>query len=171
MSTIKKKKITSKLPVEMYANTETGETLASELGKTISISVKQDTDQFIINYDNFVTFQDSAMYYIANVLTKSEVSLVFTMSRMLKTDCCILSQENNHPHNSETLQCELNLELSKFYALVRKLVKKGILAYCVCAPSGYVQKIYMLNPHIAKKRVTVNCALDVFFKDIPKLQD
>jgi hypothetical protein len=87
---------------------------------------------------------------------------------MLRTDCSIVCQDNNHPHTPETISIKLDMHIDKWYEFVRKMVKKNILCYCVCAPSGYVQKIYMLNPFIARKRTTFNCELNTFFRDVTK---
>ncbi len=40
--------------------------------------------------------------------------------------------------------------------------------YMVCAPTGFVQKIYVLNPYIARKRRVMNCELMIAFCDVTK---
>jgi hypothetical protein len=151
-----------------YVNTETGETLGSETNDKISITMKEATGLFEIDSNDYIVFDSGAIAYLESVLGNADVQRVNRMARMLKTDCSILCQDNNHPHSPETLSVIFNLSKNKFYEMIRRLVSKNILSYCVCAPSGYVQKIYMLNPYIARKRKNFNCELLVFFRDITK---
>lgn len=149
-----------------YVNVETGQLLSDEMSKGTIVQTLKETNQFIINDNEFVVFSSEAIAYLNRVLSNVEVRRIFTISDMLKTDCCIVSQRNNHPHTPETLSLTLGMDMNKFYEFVRKMVKKNVLAYAVCAPSGYVQKIYMLNPYIARKRKTINCELKHLFRDV-----
>jgi hypothetical protein len=174
MNNTKQRKIQSKLHPENYVNVDTGELLSSEVKNNVTITLKEGTNQFIINSDEFVTFSSDAIDYLTRELSNSDISRVFKMGNMLKTDCSIICKDNNHPHDAETLSVVLDLSRDEFYRMVSKLRKKNILAYCVCSPSGYEQKIYMLNPYIARKRKTINCELSYFFRDITqdgKLKD
>lgn len=168
MNKTKQRKISSKIIPGEYVNVNTGETLASEVNDNISITIKEGTNQFVINSDNYVTFTKEAIEYLYRELSSTDIGKITTISNMLKTDCSIICQENNHPHTPETLSIKLDMNLNKWYEFVRKMVKKNILAYCTCAPSGYIQKIYMLNPYIARKRTTFNCELSTFFRDVTK---
>lgn len=150
-----------------YVDAETGETLYSKQGEgNMTATVTKDTEYFSIHSDNYVVFDSGAILYLSKILPKGELARVFQMGNMIKGDCSVLFKSENTPHDSETLSLVLELSIDKFYKLVRKLVKKGILSYCVCAPSGYVQKIYMLNPYIARNRRILNCEINSFFKDI-----
>ncbi len=151
-----------------YVNKETGETMDSECKDNVKLSVREGTDLFTVSTNNYIVFDADAMAYMQSTLAKTDVSRVFTMTGMLRTDCSVLYQSNNHPHNSSTLPVVLNMSQDKFYKMVRRLVSKGILAYAVCAPAGYTQKIYMLNPYIARKRKTFNNELNTWFRDITK---
>ncbi len=168
MNTTKKRKITEAIDPNKYANPETGETLSSELNNNVSISVKKNTNQFIINSDEYVVFDSAAILYLTNALSSTERGKIVTIANMVKGDCSVICQNNNHPHTPETLSVTLDMNLNKFYEFVRKMVKKGIIAYCMCAPSGYLQKIYMLNPYVARKRKVINCELNTFFRDVTK---
>ena len=168
MQSTTKRKITSTILSSNYVNVDTGELLSSEVKNNITISLKKGTDQFIINSDEYVTFSSDAMSYLAKELSNVDIARVFKIGNMLKGDCCVISQTNNHPHTSETLFVILDMTKDEFYKMVRRLFKSNILSYCVCAPSGHVQKIYMLNPYIARKRKTINCELSYFFRDVTK---
>ena len=168
MQSTKKRVVSSHVIPSKYANVETGELLSSEVKNNITITMKKGTDQFIINSDEYVTFSSDAMIYLADKLSNVDIARVFKIGNMLKGDCSVVCQNNNHPHTSETLALTLDMSKDEFYKMVRRLFKDNILAYCVCAPSGYVQKIYMLNPYIARKRKTINCELSLFFRDVTK---
>jgi hypothetical protein len=168
MNKIINRTINSKIIPSNYVNTETGEVLTSEISKGISITLKENTNQFIINSNNYITFTKEAIEYLSREVSNNELFKITTMANMLRTDCAIVCQENNHPHTPDTLSLSFDMCINKWYEFVRKMVKKNILSYCVCAPSGYVQKIYMLNPYIARKRTTFNCELSSFFRDVTK---
>lgn len=164
------KKVTklAKVHPSDYVNHTTGENMASEHNKKISVTMREDTGHFTVNSDNYVVFDQGAMEYVQGAIAKVDVGKVFKMSTMLKGDCSVLYQNNNHPHNANTLPVILDMSQDKFYNLVRRLVSKGILAYAVCAPSGFTQKIYMLNPYIVRKKKTFNNELMVWFSDVSK---
>ena len=167
MQTITKLKKQSRRHAAEYVNAETGETLASEAKDGITIKMTEDTKYFTIDSDEYVVFDSKAINYLAKELAKSDMARVLRLGNMVKGDCSIICQDNNKPHDSETLPKVLDdMSHDEFYKMVRKLVSKNILAYCVCAPSGFVQKIYMLNPYIARKRKVLNCELNTFFKDV-----
>lgn len=164
----KKVEAHTKIDYSKYVNSETGESLDSELKGKTTITAKEGTNHYVINSDDYVVFDSAAIEYLMQNLNNSDMAHVVKISKMVKTDCSVLFQPCNLPHSAETLSVTLDMELSSFYKFVSRLVKKGILAYCVCAPSGYVQKIYILNPYIARKRKTVNCFLfeQIFKHDI-----
>ncbi len=168
MNTVEKRKIQSKVIADQYANIETGELLTSEINNKISITLKENTNHFIINSDEYVVFDADAIYYLTAHLSSTDRGKIMTIANMVKGDCSVVCQNNNHPHTPETLSITFDMHIDKWYTFVRKMVKQNILAYCVCAPSGYLQKIYMLNPYIARKRKTINCELNHFFTDITK---
>jgi len=168
MNNIKQRKINSKLHPDNYVNVDTGELLSSEVKEGIDVTLKQGTNQFILNSNNYITFTKEALEYLYRELSNVDVGKITIISNMLRTDCSIICQDNNHPHTPETISIKLDMHIDKWYEFVRKMVKKNILCYCVCAPSGYVQKIYMLNPFIARKRTTFNCELNTFFRDVTK---
>lgn len=151
-----------------YVNTDTGETMRSETKPEERIQKKVPNRTFQINSDNYVTFDDNAVKYLLKVLNRIDVSRVFQMGNMTRGDCSVISHPNYKPHTSESLANVLELSMNKFYAMVRRLVKDGILSYTVCAPTGFVQKIYMLNPYIARKKKTISCELMYVFCDVTK---
>ena len=163
------KKVT--IPVDAhpsdYVNHETGETMDSEVKDGLTVKMMQDTGHFVIDSNEFVVFDAGAVEYLQKV-AKADVNRVIQMGNMVKGDCSVIYQNNNHPHDSTTLPGVLKLSQDKFYKMVRRLVSLNVLSYCVCAPAGYTQKLYMLNPYIARKRKTFDNTLHEFFRDITK---
>ena len=150
-----------------YVNHETGETMGSEMKDGLSVTMRKDTGHFVIDSNEYVVFDAGAIEYLQSA-AKADVSRVIQMGNMVKGDCSVIYQNNNHPHDSSTLPGILNLSQDKFYKMVRRLVALNVLSYCVCAPAGYTQKIYMLNPYIARKRKTFDNKLAEFFRDVTK---
>lgn len=158
----------SKLHADEYINAKTGETLDSEMKNDGAAYTKEPTGKFSIKSDNYVSFDSGAIEYLLNALNKPDVSRVFYMSKMLHGECSVLYQKNNRPHTSETLYTVLDMSHDEFYKMVKRLIKAGVLAYCVCAPSGYIEKVYMLNPYIARKKRVLSCEILTFFSDVTK---
>lgn len=158
----------SNINVDKYANTETGETMRSETKSKERIQKKVPIGTFEVHSDNYVTFDDNAVKYLLKVLNRTDVSRVFQMGNMTRGACSVISHPNSRPHTSESLAKVLEMSMNKFYAMVRKMVKEGILAYTVCAPTGIVKKIYILNPYIAKKKRVMDCELLMTFCDVTK---
>lgn len=158
----------SNVQTNKYANTQTGETMDSEIKSDERVQKKKPTGTFQINSDNYVTFDDNAVKYLLKVLNRTDVSRVFQMGNMTKGSCSVISHPNNKPHTSESLAKVLDMSMNKFYAMVRKMVKENILLYMVCAPTGFVKKIYVLNPYIARKNRVMNCELLMAFCDVTK---
>lgn len=157
-----------KIKGDEYGNYSTGETLNDAVqGDTVYHKRKGDT--FHIDSDNYIVFDGEAARYLCRTLSAVDQARVMQMGNMLYTDCSIVYNNTERTaHSSETLSNALGMNLNKFYIMVRKLVKKNILSYCVCAPSGYVQKIYMLNPYVVRKTKNFNCELLSFFRDVTK---
>lgn len=169
MNKITKRKENIAIDADKYYSSEDGSQLTDRLNsENVKITIRKDTNQFIINSDEYVVFDSQAIIYLTEHLSTTERGKIMTMANMVKGECSVISQNNNHPHTPETLCVTLDMNLNKFYEFIRKMVKKNIMAYCVCAPSGFLQKIYILNPYIARKRKNINCELNTFFRDITK---
>lgn len=160
----------SKLRTDEYFNGKTGETLESELDYDGSAFTNKRTGNFTIESDDFVSFDTAAVEYLLREFNKPDVSRVLKMSTMAHNEFCVILQKNNRPHTSKTLYTALEMSHDEFYKLIKKLVKTNILAYCICAPAGFVRKVYMLNPYIARKKKVYNCEILDFFSDVTKVK-
>ena len=103
--------------------------------------------------------------YLSTILNNSDLAKILKMAKMVKTEFNILFNYNI-PHTPSTLSNDLDCPIDELYRLIKKLHTKGILAYCVSYKSGYKQKVYMLNPTVARKRKTFNKALLEIFDDL-----
>lgn len=166
MSKVKKVRRHILVDANNFANPETGETLSSELNDKVSIKAEEETDLITISSDEYIVFDSKAMIFICSILSKPDVEKVFRMSNMVKTDCSILYQNNNTPHDTKSLSISLNFSQDELRRLIKRLVSANILAYTVCAPTGFTRKIYMLNPFLARKRKTIHCELQEIFSDL-----
>jgi hypothetical protein len=165
MQLVKKLVTESNIPMDEYKHISTGKTMLDESdGNTAKM--QKPTDHFRIDTDNYVVFSSDAVEYLLRTLNRTDVSRVFQIGNMVIGDCSVICSANYKPHSSDTLSAALQMDKNKFYEMVRRMVKKNILSYCVCAPTGHVQKIYMLNPYIARKKKALNCELLTIFRDI-----
>jgi hypothetical protein len=136
-----------------YVDPNTGETIGSKLlekGSSLQLIKEKDTDFYIINSDEYIIIDSKALARVSLLLKQNELAKLLKMSDKVKTPFNII-YDNNTPYTAETLSELLEYDMNKFYAMVRKLVKIGVLAYVVCAPSGYLKKVYLLNPTFARK--------------------
>jgi hypothetical protein len=101
------------------------------------------------------------------MLSEVEYAKVMKLIDQVRTPFNIL-YDLHAPHTPESLSTYLDYSLERFYTLIKKLVKKGIMAYIVCAPSGYIKKVYMLNPTFARKGKRYNKYLADVFPDLRK---
>lgn len=141
------------IDVSQYHHQDTGELLASEMGKGVSITVSQRTDKVTIDYDDYATISTKAMFTLMEVLNNSDLANTLKMSLCAKGPLSLLYNDNNQLHSNETLQKYLDISSeSTYYALVNKLIKVGVLYQVKGLIYGKVRKIYMINPFLSKKR-------------------
>ena len=149
-----------------FVDSETGETLESVLGKGHLENVSV-TDLFTLSYEDYRIINDKRLDDVKGSVSRSDYVRFLDMSKMVKTIFNVL-YNSTIPHDLESLSRALDLPKDEVTRLVNRLVKKGFMAYTVCAPSGFVQKLYMLNPSIIRKRKTFHKELLIFFKDLGK---
>ena len=154
-----------------YVNPETGETISSELTNSdndrVKLTRETNTDYFIIDSKEYVIIDSKGLLKVASILGEVELAKVIKMADCVRTPFNIL-YEDSVPHTPESLSTYLDYNIDNFYKLIKKLVKKGIMAYIVCAPSGYVKKVYMLNPTLARKGKKFHAHIEDVFPDFSK---
>jgi len=172
MTTMKRIKKVTKLNPSDYVNPETGETISSELqsegAAKVTLIKEEDTDFYIIESKEYLVIDSKALFEVAKVISEAELAKIFKMADYVQTPFNILYEKPYTPHTSESLAEHLEYNLNNFYSTIRKLVKKGILAYIVCAPSGYLRKVYMLNPTLVRKGKKYHNYIKDIFPDLTK---
>lgn len=155
------------LDLSLYFNEETGESLASELvGNGMKVSVREETDTVTIDKgDNFGFINYDTLAKVSQILNASDLGHVLRMFPLTKTD---MNMVYNHsvPHSNETLQSYLEISnRNKFYELMKRLIKAGVLYQIKGNINGAVRVVYIMNPFLANKRRTFNSTLVKLFKD------
>lgn len=129
---------------------------------------QQEPKYITFNSDEGIFIDSKALAHVSKLLSNNELSKVLKIADTVKTPHNILYDEEGLPHTPESLSVYIEFSINKFYTLMKKLVKKGIMAYVVCAPSGYVRKVYMLNPTFIRKGKKFNVWSTDIFPDLSK---
>ena len=165
MKTVKTVKSSVRFKPDEYVNINTGETLLSEMQAAEErIKVTKDTDLITITSEEYMVIDSNAWKYMVTLINNVDRDRVHLMGDTLKTDFNIVFNHNT-PYTEEKLAEFLVLHIKKFRQFINRLFKHNILAYTICAPSGFIQKIFMLNPTIVRKRKTFNKDLLNYFSN------
>ncbi len=165
---MKAKKITTnvKLDVANYWNEETGENLFTEITENgYSVSVKKESDLFTLDKPkNFCFINIDTLIKLYNVLTNSELGYLFKLIPLTKTEWNMI-YNNTIPHSNHTLQDYLEIKSnSTFHALIKKLIRVGVLYQVKGNILGAVRLTYILNPNVSNRRKTFHISLIGYFK-------
>ncbi len=152
------------LDLDNYVNSETGELLLSEFNGT-SITASKETNRVLISSDEYVVIDSPSLRIMCDLLSNVDYRRVVTMGNWLFTDFNVVFN-NNVPHTLDTLAKALNMNPDDTRRFCKRLVEVNIMAYVVCAPSGFLQRIYMLNPILIRKRKTFHKHLLTFFNEL-----
>ena len=150
--------------LETYVNIETGELLSSSLGRDkLSVSVTEKGDYVVMSSDDYVVLDSATVKFLANQLSRAELSNVLMMATDLKTPLNLV-YNGPQPHSNESLQAFLGYSSrAMFFKLLNKLMKLGVIYQIKVRISGELRVVYMLNPYIARKRKTIdNTVFQVF---------
>lgn len=157
------------LDVSVYHNQDTGELLSSELGKGKTVTVTQKSSGVMIDYDDYATISTEAMLQLATVLNNSDLGNTLKMSLCAQTPLSLLYNNNNQLHSNKSLQEYLEIKSeAKYFDLIRRLIKAGVLYQIKGLIHGEVRKIYMINPFLSKKRKVFDEQVIKVFKSFEK---
>lgn len=155
-----------KIDINTYVNTDTGETLISELKNSKStLLVQDDTELYVADSKEYVVIDSKALEYIISNLSNSDTTKTLTLANTLKTDYNII-YNHTRPHTLDTLAELLDITKDNVTKLVKRLNKLSILAYVVSTKDGQYQKCYLMNPSLARKRKSLNKELLEIFDDL-----
>lgn len=163
MKNIKRKR---EIDINTYVNTNTGETLISELKNNKStLLVQDDTELYTIDSKEYVVIDSKALEYIISNLSYSDTTKTLSLTNTLKTEFNVIFNHTK-PHNLDSLSELLGTNKDEITKFIKRLTKLGILAYVVSTKDGQYQKCYVMNPSLARKRKTFNKELLTFFDDL-----
>ena len=156
-------------------NNQTGEVVKAEKVKVTTTN----KDVVKIDYDDFIVLNQHAMEYIKTYCIPDGGTNMQDVSRILEIGCTIQAnrkfpiamQAENTPHTTASLRQMLGINQPNFSKMLQRLTYDNILIYAVTYKSGFKQKVYLLNPYVAKKAgiIDVDVVSSCFFKSIPDL--
>ena len=137
-----------------YVNTETGESLSSEMLGATSINVKN-KDNVIMSSKTYFVIDSEAMKYLKQEFNKVEIGRIMEMCNMVRGDHNIIFNDTtNQPHDKESLMIELDYSISKFKNFMKKLHVKFVISYMFGYKDKIKEKWIILNPYLARKQKT-----------------
>lgn len=154
---MKQTRLTKKVAIdpEKYANTETGETLASEYGANTCIQVPNG-DFVKFKSKDFYMIERSALEYLQKHLSTKDLGYIYMISNMVYGSMNALYDKEMKAHTRETLMTDLELARTQFSGLINRLMKKGILYELKGMRGDKVMKAFILNPQIARRSNTID---------------
>jgi hypothetical protein len=166
--THKKKTTRKKVDGDQFVDKDTGETLASVHPGVRSVN-SVDDDVVIMHSKEFVVIDSIAFQYIARNFSVTDIGRILKMADMTYGEYNIL-YNGSVPHDKASLMEAMEYSRNKFASFMKRLERKSIIYYI----SGYFDdkpaKYIMLNPHLARKRKTINRECFEAFQDIKKIE-
>lgn len=138
-----------KIDGSKYVNSETGETLNSEVGTVTSVNIPS-TDYVKFKSESFFIIDSKAITYLQKHLTKTEMYYIYSACKMAKGQFNILHDKDNNAHTKKTLQADFDLSRNPFNRLMKRLLDKGVIYYLVGYLNGKKINHIMLNPNLAR---------------------
>lgn len=114
------------------------------------IVLERDSELVKIHSENYMVVDTDVLEYIKSKISVSDYEKLFSLGVFLKTKFNILFN-HTRPFTLDTLSKKLGINKDNTNKFVRRMVEKQIMAYTVCAPSGYVDKIYSINPQLMRR--------------------
>lgn len=103
-----------------------------------------------IHSDNYMVVDTDVLELVKSKISTSDYERLFSLGVFLKTKFNILFNHTK-PFTVDALSTKLGINKDNTNKFVKRMVEMGIMAYTVCAPSGYVEKIYAINPQLIRR--------------------
>ena len=160
--------ITTKQKISQeYINTETGETLISEL-PSLAYVVKN-TDLVVVDYKSFTVINRDVMSFLEEMLPFAEIGRINKLSQSIKSNWNILHNPSTKmPYELDELAKDIQYTRDKFHVFMQKMYKASIIYKLKGYWDGVEKTVIVLNPHLAKNTKTVNKELLTLFEDLSK---
>lgn len=163
-----KKTTRKKVDGEQFVDKDTGETLESAHPGVRSVNTVDD-DVVIMHSKEFVVIDSVAFQYIAQNFSVTDIGRILKMADMTYGEYNIL-YNGDVPHSKDTLMEAMEYSRNKFASFMKRLERKSIVYYITGYFNDKPAKYIMLNPHLARKRKTINRECFEAFQDIKKIQ-
>jgi hypothetical protein len=145
-----------------YVNRHTGEVLPE--GATVKLT--QIADESLYKSTNFLVLDTDALKAIKSNLSYSDFGALIRMCENVSWIYNVLmTSDKTIPHTNSSIAKELNITGEGARKILKKLVSKNILAYCICFPSGFKKKVYILNPSLMRRGNKFNNSVNSIFRD------
>jgi hypothetical protein len=166
---MKVNKVNSNIQFDLdnFFNSETGESLASEIvGNNISVTIKKETDLITLKKpENFSMINLDTLNKLYKILSNSDLGYLLKMFPLTKTEMNLI-YNNTIPHSNSTLQKYLEIKSNKtFHTLIKRLISAGVLYQIKGNIQGAVRVVYIMNPNVSNRRKTFHNSLVNLFKD------
>lgn len=168
-SKFKDQVIKSTTDLNAHIDHETGEITEIKNNGTSRYSKVEKTGMVTVSTKDYVVVDSKIMDMLSEALTDSDLAKVLKMSLTTTTPFNVLTNSNNKFHNSSTLQQYLKMKSkSMFFKLIKRLVQEGVLYKFEGLIKGEVQKVYLMNPLLTRKRRVFDPKLKRIFTDFEK---
>lgn len=110
----------------------------------------KETELYEVSSDNYVIMDSDTAKMVQAKVSSGDFQKLVSLSTYLSSKLNILL---NHkvPFTEPTLSKFLKMNKDNTVRFVKRMVKAGVMVYTVCAPSGYEQKVYIMNPQLFRK--------------------
>lgn len=129
---------------------ELAEQLSHYIGKGEKLVLQKETGVVEIHSDNYMVVDTDVLELVRSRISTTDYERLFSLGVFLKTKFNILFN-HTRPFTLQALSEKLGINTENTNKFVKRMVEMGIMAYTVCAPSGYVEKIYAINPQLIRR--------------------
>lgn len=158
---------TKKLKTGNHASCDTGEILINTSNKKYSVrETIIDEDTFTVSSEEYVILDSRSLAAIKPYISYSDFGALIYMCKFIKCHYNVCMKDEVMPHSTATISEDLKITVQGARKILNKLVDKNILAYAICYPAGYKQKIYMVNPTLLRNSKTFSKCIYPLFKDL-----
>lgn len=126
------------------------EQLSHYIGEGERLVLEKEAELVEIHSDNYMVVDTDVLELVKEKISPTDYERLFNLGVFLKTKFNILFN-HTRPFTLETLSKKLGINKDNTNKFVKRMVEKQIMAYTVCAPSGYVEKIYSINPQLIRR--------------------
>lgn len=150
---VKIKNVRRKATLEdALGNSALMEEMAKNMTKGTKVNLTVETDLIEIHSENYMVVDTDVLELVRQEISPIDYNRLFSLGVFLKTRYNIL-YNHTRPFTVETLSKQLDVNIDNTNKFIKRMTEKGIMAYTVCAPTGYLKKIYSINPQLIRRGI------------------